>query len=75
MAAKYREARRTTDPDDRREIFGEIFSTISRDQPVNFLLVANDYGGYQDYVVGPEKGEGVFGANWDSLQTWTFAEP
>lgn len=71
LQAMFDEARRATDEERRREIYGEIFGIISEDQPVNFVIMNDDLVGYQEYVEGPRE---EFGHGWNSLQTWNFRE-
>lgn len=69
MRSRFRTARRTVDPDERREILGEIFGILSEDQPVDFLVMRDDIDGYREYVDGPRE---EFGQSWNKLQTWRF---
>jgi len=61
---KVDEASSTTDPEQRQSLFAEIFGTLSRDQPVNFLTFSNDLLGFRSNVSG--LGEAVFGFGYQS---------
>jgi len=58
----YAEASRTVDESERRELFGQVFQQIAREQPFGFLLMESDIVGAQDPLVGPSD---TFASGWD----------
>lgn len=62
------EAASTADRDRQQELYGELFATLSEDQPVNFVNLSASTTGYRESVVGPTE---AFGYGWNST-TWYF---
>ncbi|MFC6864998.1 ABC transporter substrate-binding protein [Halomicroarcula sp. GCM10025817] len=64
----YAEASRTVDEEQRRELYGEVFQKLAREQPFGFLIMESDITGAQDELVGPTD---TFASGWNS-QTYYF---
>jgi peptide/nickel transport system substrate-binding protein len=70
LASRFEAFRTTVEPNERRATIAEVFGILSEDQPVNFLSMSDDIGGYRRGVQGPVE---EFGGNWDST-TWYIDE-
>ncbi|MBV0926304.1 ABC transporter substrate-binding protein [Halomicroarcula limicola] len=64
----YAEASQTIDEQRRRELFGEVFRKLAREQPFGFLLLPSNIVGAQDELVGPTE---TFASGWNA-QTYYF---
>ncbi|MFC7027932.1 hypothetical protein ACFQH8_11410 [Halomicroarcula sp. GCM10025710] len=68
IAELYAEGSRTVDEAERRELFGEVFRNLAREQPFGFLIMPSTISGSQDALVGPTD---TFASGWNS-QTYYF---
>lgn len=65
----------TTEPDKKKrtELYAEIFGTLSKEQPYNFVTMGVDIHGYQNSVLGPTDGNSPFRGRWNR-QTWHLSK-
>lgn len=66
----YSKAKKATSEEKRKEILGEIFGKISRDQPMGMLAMNSDVIGYRQGIRGPQE---EFFSGWDG-ETWYRAD-
>lgn len=66
----YSEAKNATSTEKRKEVLGEIFGKISRDQPMGMLAMNSDITGYRQGINGPVE---EFFNGWD-IETWFRAD-
>jgi peptide/nickel transport system substrate-binding protein len=62
----FNEAKKETDDEKRKEIFGEIFAKLSKDQPMGMLAFKPYINGYREGIEGPVE---EFFNGWD-FSTW-----
>lgn len=66
------EGLRADDDDRRREVFGNVFGLLSRDQPMNFVQIGRETDAYQEYVEHTEE-PSLEGTGWGyRSQTWRY---
>jgi peptide/nickel transport system substrate-binding protein len=66
FASLFNEAKKETDDEKRKEIFGEIFAKLSKDQPMGMLAFKPYINGYREGIEGPVE---EFFNEWD-FSTW-----
>lgn len=73
LKSLYESVTTETDTKKRKERYAEIFGTLSKEQPYNFVTMGVDIYGYQDSVLGPKDGNSPFRGRWNR-QTWHLSK-